>query len=270
MVGESRTRRGFLWFPKTIGGLTFWLERAEWEEVLTSGRGGIIYWHETRWMTNLIDVPIRLDLLPKSEPLNNIRFASDRPAAYRRPFTESQIDALCRNVCKFMSASGMPADMAIAALSIPQPSLPTISISKEPPMGFKTENAPNPDGIAPALEAAAEAVKDEMRLTVQIDKPIESVQIDAVVERPDVAEPPITIAPDRLADLERFHLPENHAFRSMYRSLKPEEAALSRAIKDQAFQLLRLIEMTPVGRDQSLAKTHLEDSVMRAVRAITA
>lgn len=79
----------------------------------------------------------------------------------------------------------------------------------------------------------------------------------------------IHIDPSRIGDLEKFHLPENHAFRAVYRTLTPVEAALSRAIKDQAYQLKKLIEMTPTGWDQRLSVFSLEDSIMRAVRAIT-
>ena len=31
-VGDTRTRSGFLFLPKTINGETRWLERAEWTE----------------------------------------------------------------------------------------------------------------------------------------------------------------------------------------------------------------------------------------------
>lgn len=80
----------------------------------------------------------------------------------------------------------------------------------------------------------------------------------------------IRIDASRIAELEQFHRPENHEFRAVYRSLSPEEAALSRAIKDQAFVLLGLLRMTPPGEDQGLARIALQDSVMRGIRAITA
>ena len=50
--GDKRTRSGFLWFPKTIEGVTRWLERAEWEEqyIMTCLPLGYLYWYAQHWM----------------------------------------------------------------------------------------------------------------------------------------------------------------------------------------------------------------------------
>lgn len=69
--------------------------------------------------------------------------------------------------------------------------------------------------------------------------------------------------------LQQYYTPENLLFCREYRQLKPEEGALIRAIKDQAAVLHGLMQLAPTGRDQRHAQTHLEDSVMRVVRAIT-
>lgn len=77
-------------------------------------------------------------------------------------------------------------------------------------------------------------------------------------------------------------------FRPRYRPLSEREKALHDAIKAKAAELEELFEQIPVvrnlaadregvrinpsylGRDGALAMTHLEDAVMRAVRALTA
>lgn len=51
--GTLRTRTGFLWFPKTIGDETRWLETAEWEErhhVYHGYDGMERWWEETQWV----------------------------------------------------------------------------------------------------------------------------------------------------------------------------------------------------------------------------
>lgn len=55
--GETRTKKGFLLFPKRIGNVTKWLIFAEWEEELTIGAEipeyGIPmpfdYWKAVKW-----------------------------------------------------------------------------------------------------------------------------------------------------------------------------------------------------------------------------
>ena len=70
--------------------------------------------------------------------------------------------------------------------------------------------------------------------------------------------------PDRTTDqpLSRF--------RPRYRTLTAAELKLHDQIKDTAEVLCTLIEQIPPSRDRSLAVTRLEDSIMRAVRALTA
>lgn len=38
----TRTRSGFLWFPKKVNGETRWLEKANWIEVYWGNRGWVI------------------------------------------------------------------------------------------------------------------------------------------------------------------------------------------------------------------------------------
>lgn len=90
------------------------------------------------------------------------------------------------------------------------------------------------------------------------------------------------IAPERLAtDRESYEEPSNHRFRKKYRKLSPEEEVLADAIKDKANELAGLIDSIfdgtnrgamsrVVGREKALAQTHLEEVVMRAIRAVTA
>lgn len=87
------------------------------------------------------------------------------------------------------------------------------------------------------------------------------------------------IAPERLAaSPEAFHEPGNHRFRKKYRALNEVEAALADAIKDKAGELADIFDkvklLSPasstIGREIALAHTHLEDSIMRAIRGVTA
>ena len=89
------------------------------------------------------------------------------------------------------------------------------------------------------------------------------------------------IAPERLAaSPESFREPGNHRFRKKYRALNEEEAALADSIKDKAGELADLFDKVKllamqngngnVGREIALAHTHLEDSVMRGIRGLTA
>lgn len=87
------------------------------------------------------------------------------------------------------------------------------------------------------------------------------------------------IAPERLAaSPETFREFGNHRFRKRYRMLTPEEVTLSDEIKDVAGKLADLYDkvreghsgMGGVAREIALAHTHLEDSVMRAIRGVTA
>ena len=79
---------------------------------------------------------------------------------------------------------------------------------------------------------------------------------------PFVAEPDARLALDETAKPSRF--------RPRYRKLTPEELALHDLVKAKAAELETLIEQAPGGREKLLALTYLEESIMRAVRAITA
>ena len=46
--GDVRVRRGFLWFPQTIGGETRWLEVATWEEKLDAETDPFPPWWRVR------------------------------------------------------------------------------------------------------------------------------------------------------------------------------------------------------------------------------
>lgn len=64
--------------------------------------------------------------------------------------------------------------------------------------------------------------------------------------------------------------PDNtNVFRKEYRPLSDDEKAQMAAIKDKAAELFDLYEQVNAGRYSSLAKTHLEDSVMWIVKEIT-
>lgn len=59
-------------------------------------------------------------------------------------------------------------------------------------------------------------------------------------------------------------------FRPVYRQLTDDEKKLSDDIKDRAEELHQLILKAPKSRHQSLAVTKLEESVMWAIKGITA
>ena len=80
-----------------------------------------------------------------------------------------------------------------------------------------------------------------------------------------------TIHESRLAPTaEAYKAPENHLFRKAYRKLEPGEAALMDALKDKATELHGLISSRPKSRYISLSVTALEESIMWAVKDITA
>jgi hypothetical protein len=58
-------------------------------------------------------------------------------------------------------------------------------------------------------------------------------------------------------------------FRKQYRQLNDGEKKTLDAIKDKAQELYNVLEQLPNGREVSLAKTNLEQSVMWAVKAVT-
>jgi hypothetical protein len=59
-------------------------------------------------------------------------------------------------------------------------------------------------------------------------------------------------------------------FRPKYRALTPPEISLHNALKTKAQELEALIEQVPTGRYRSLAFTALEESIMWAVKQLTA
>jgi hypothetical protein len=59
-------------------------------------------------------------------------------------------------------------------------------------------------------------------------------------------------------------------FRPRYRALSAEEKALHDSIKATAVLLETLLDKTPNGRYRALAMTALEESVMWAVKSLTA
>ena len=62
--------------------------------------------------------------------------------------------------------------------------------------------------------------------------------------------------------------PDN-VFRKQYRELSVEEKQLVDLVKDRAYDLSCVIDKVEDSREKSLAKTHLEESVMWAVKKIT-
>lgn len=49
--GDTRVRKGFLWFPRTIGRETRWLEKAVWEEHFWTTPDHDRVWLNVRWLT---------------------------------------------------------------------------------------------------------------------------------------------------------------------------------------------------------------------------
>lgn len=63
--------------------------------------------------------------------------------------------------------------------------------------------------------------------------------------------------------------PNTNVFRKEYRQLSDTEKAHLESLKDKAQELYDLIESVEDSREKSLAKTHLEESIMWAVKKIT-
>lgn len=63
--------------------------------------------------------------------------------------------------------------------------------------------------------------------------------------------------------------PTSNVFRKEYRALSEEEKALVEEVKDNAQALYDTLEKIKDGRGKSIAKTHLEEVVMWAVKDIT-
>ena len=59
-------------------------------------------------------------------------------------------------------------------------------------------------------------------------------------------------------------------FRPRYRTLSPDEVALHDDIKETARILEGMIEQLPKSRESSLAMTKLEESIMWAIKGLTA
>jgi hypothetical protein len=84
-----------------------------------------------------------------------------------------------------------------------------------------------------------------------------------------------TVDESRLAPTpEAYKAPENHLFRKAYRALSDGEKGRMDKVKDLAWELRGAIlgsdsEKPPMNREQALAMTNLEQSVMWAVKSIT-
>jgi hypothetical protein len=62
----------------------------------------------------------------------------------------------------------------------------------------------------------------------------------------------------------------NNVFRHEYRVLSTPEKLSMKTVKDRGLDLFNaIIDHVPAGREQSLARTKLEEAVMWAVRGIT-
>lgn len=61
----------------------------------------------------------------------------------------------------------------------------------------------------------------------------------------------------------------NNVMRHEYKILDETGKAQMKAVKDAGREFWELIDKIGASRDLSLAKTHIEDAVMRAVRHIT-
>ena len=61
----------------------------------------------------------------------------------------------------------------------------------------------------------------------------------------------------------------NNIMRSQYRPLEPKEHHQMEQIKEAGLAFWEMCDKLGQSREMSLAKTHIEDAVMRAVRHIT-
>ena len=61
----------------------------------------------------------------------------------------------------------------------------------------------------------------------------------------------------------------NNVMRHEYKKLSAVEKDQMQAVKDAGLAFWEMIDRIGISRDLSLAKTHIEDAVMRAVRHIT-
>lgn len=61
----------------------------------------------------------------------------------------------------------------------------------------------------------------------------------------------------------------NNAMRHQYRVLSDEEKATMQELKDRGLAFWEFLDSIGESREISLAKTHIEDAVMRGVREIT-
>ena len=60
-----------------------------------------------------------------------------------------------------------------------------------------------------------------------------------------------------------------NVFRPTYRKLNEKEEELMSEIKNQAQALYTRIDQTPASREQSIAKTKLEEAVMWSIKGLT-
>ena len=61
----------------------------------------------------------------------------------------------------------------------------------------------------------------------------------------------------------------NNAMRHQYRVLSDDEKATMQELKDRGLAFWEFLDSIGTSREISLAKTHVEDAVMRGVREIT-
>lgn len=79
---------------------------------------------------------------------------------------------------------------------------------------------------------------------------------------------PMTAA-EAAAKREAQGLPMDDPFRHVHRALTPSEQQTVLELKDRGLELWRMIDGLGHARDLAIAKTHLEDAIMRAVRYVT-
>ena len=88
--------------------------------------------------------------------------------------------------------------------------------------------------------------------------------------KPVIAQKPTRVRKPKPAPAPAAPALVTNRFRPVYRPLSMEESNLLEAIKLKATELEQLINQAPQGRHAALGMTALEESVMWAVKAVTA
>lgn len=301
--GARRICRGFLLIPRTINGSRRWLEHGEWEQELWPLPDMVplmhpmerVYWTDIRWMDQP-EIPMPRNR-PRPPPPPPLPATAEMIRAGEQAAAEETVRKILARV-GFHPSHEPPMGFALLQArerlafergreSVIHEAAKKAGEELNSRMNTLAKLVKEPPADPSANQGASMLIEHEKGCTIGTSNICNCSAKQSIGDFPAAereaamrargdappAEPPrissINIDPSRIADLEKFHLPENHEFRAVYRSLTPAEAALSRAIKDQAFVLKQLIDMVPTGWDNQLSRFALQESVMRAIRAIT-